>query len=119
MFGFESSADFENNQAHCWIDIDERHLNSFGIVHGAVHTAILDVALALAVSVNVGRTDQHLTNTVSLNTNYVGAARAGRITATGRFTGGGRSILFAEGEVRDETGTIVSTATGIFKRVKK
>ena len=39
------------------------------------------------------------------------------LTATGRLVGGGYAVKFVEGELVDSTGTVIATATGVFKRV--
>ena len=55
--------------------------------------------------------------TISLNTDFVGAGRHGGVTATGRVVGGGRSLLFVAAELVHDDGTLIATATGVFKRV--
>ena len=55
--------------------------------------------------------------TVSMNTQFVGSGRPGRMVATGTVTGGGRSILFIDAELRHADGTLVAKSTGVFKRV--
>jgi acyl-coenzyme A thioesterase PaaI-like protein len=41
------------------------------------------------------------------------------VTATAQPTGGGRSISYVNGELRDEEGQLLATAAGIFKRIRK
>lgn len=39
----------------------------------------------------------------------------GRLTATGRATGGGRSVCFCEAEIADANGHLVARAMGTFR----
>ena len=42
-----------------------------------------------------------------------------RLSAEGKVIGGGRSILFCEAEVRDESGKLLARGMGTFKPVGK
>jgi acyl-coenzyme A thioesterase PaaI-like protein len=53
--------------------------------------------------------------TLSMTVNYIGQVQGKRLIATGRRTGGGRKIYFAEAEVTDETGARLATANGVFR----
>jgi acyl-coenzyme A thioesterase PaaI-like protein len=53
--------------------------------------------------------------TLSLTTNFIASVKAGRLYTEGRRTGGGKSVFFAEGEVRDAEDRLIATATGTFK----
>ena len=44
---------------------------------------------------------------------------SGRVTATGKVTGGGRNLMFLEGELHDEDGRLLATATGVYKKVRE
>ena len=50
---------------------------------------------------------------------YVAAVRQGRVTATGRATGGGRTLAYVTGELHSDDGTLIATAAGVFKRTTK
>jgi uncharacterized protein (TIGR00369 family) len=116
-------------QAHLGFTIDEwsegrcrltqpmvDHLgNRYGIPHGGVHATLLDTAMGYAVCYTGDPDDKQLVMTLSLNVQYLSVARGTTLIATGRKTGGGRSVAFAEGEVTDEQGTVIATATAVFK----
>ena len=55
--------------------------------------------------------------TISMNTHYLAPAFKGRVTATGKISGGGRSILFIDAEFLDKDGRKIATSSGVFKRV--
>jgi acyl-coenzyme A thioesterase PaaI-like protein len=57
--------------------------------------------------------------TLSLTVNFVGAVSEGRLTIDARRTGGGKTIFFAEGNVRDAAGNLIATATGSFRYITR
>ncbi|WP_299565843.1 PaaI family thioesterase [uncultured Sulfitobacter sp.] len=101
----------------CHLDVNETHLNRHGALHGGIAVTLLDNASGTTGSLTVDRTGKAPFLTVSMNTQFVGSGRPGRMTATGTVTGGGRSLLFIAAELRHADGTLVATSTGVFKRV--
>ena len=90
--------------------------NRQGIPHGGVHATLLDTAMGFAGCYpGDGRTRQ-LALTLSLTVNYIAQARGTRLIATSTVTGGGRTTFFAESRLTDDTGTLIATATGTFRR---
>ena len=86
--------------------------NSWGSVHGGVLMTMLDVALASA-----GRSLDENCNgalTVEMKVNFIAAA-TGPVLGEGRAQRAGRSLIFSEGELRGEDGTLLAKATGTFK----
>jgi len=101
----------------CYLDVTEDHLNRHGALHGGIAVTLLDNASGTTGSLTLDPTGKAPFLTVSMNTQFIGAGRKGRMTATGSVTGGGRSLLFITAELRHEDGTLVATSTGVFKRV--
>lgn len=94
----------------------EDHLgNRYGIPHGGAIASLLDTALGYAVCYTGDPNDKQLVMTLALNVQFLSVARGQTLITEGRKTGGGKSVAFAEGEVRDEHGTIIATATANFK----
>ena len=86
--------------------------NSWGSLHGGVLMTMLDVALASA-----GRALDDGCNgalTVEMKVNFIAAA-TGPVLGEGRAQRAGRSLIFSEGELRTEDGTLLAKATGTFK----
>jgi len=90
------------------------HLNSWQGVHGGVLMTMLDVALSSASrsldAACIGAT------TVELKVNFLGRAM-GSIFGEGRAQRTGRSLIFSEGELKDEAGLLLAKASGTFKLV--
>jgi acyl-coenzyme A thioesterase 13 len=101
----------------CYLDVTQDHLNRHGALHGGIAVTLLDNASGTTGSLTVDATGKAPFLTVSMNTQFVGSGRPGRMTASGTVTGGGRSLLFIAAELHHEDGTLVATSTGVFKRV--
>lgn len=105
------------SEGRCWLDIGPQHTNRHGVLHGGIATAVLDNACGTTGSLSVDRSGRAPFLTISLTVQFVAPARSGRVTATGRIVGGGRSILYINADLVDEAGILIATATGVYKRV--
>ncbi|MEM1040531.1 MAG: PaaI family thioesterase [Pseudomonadota bacterium] len=105
------------NRCEAHLKLDHRHKNRRNHLHGGVHAALLDSALGYAASRAYDDQASQLVVTLSLNVNYLAATNSDTIKATGRTRRSGRSVCFCEGEVTDESGVVLATATGVFKKV--
>lgn len=99
------------------LDIEPKHLNSQGIGHGGVLLSLLDSACGACGSTRPPPAPRCMSVTISLSANFVHPMRGTMLRAQGRLTGGGRRIYFADGTIHDETGRLIATANGAFKRV--
>jgi len=97
------------------MDLAQHVMNRQGIPHGGIHATLLDTAMGYAgcFTGDPGRKQNAMT--LSMTVNYVGQPKGRRLIAEGRRVGGGRSTYFAEAELRDETGAVLSRATGVFR----
>lgn len=109
---------YDDGVARFELAVLERHMNRLGIPHGGVYATMLDSALGASGCWDGGPETFRPSVTLNLNVSYVGQPRGNRLIADGRRVGGGRSIYFSEGEIRDEHGTLIATATGTFKVVR-
>ena len=91
------------------IDVQNKHLQPFGAVHGGVFASIIDAAAFWAVysevDENVGMT------TVDLKVNYLAPARGGRLIAKGRRIKLGKTLGLGEAQVLNEENTILAHGT--------
>ncbi|WP_172297026.1 PaaI family thioesterase [Pseudoruegeria sp. HB172150] len=90
-------------------------MNRYGIPHGGIYAVLLDTAMGHAGAYTGDPDRKQLTMTLSMTTNFVSRPKGTRLIAEGRRTSGGRSTYFAEAEVRDETGELCATGTGVFR----
>ena len=89
----------------------EAHLtNSIGTVHGGVIMSLLDVALCTAA--RTLHPDSLGVITIDLSTSFIGGGSGARLLAEARVLKNGRSMIFVEGEAKNEDGSLVAKAIG-------
>lgn len=87
----------------------ERFLNPFGVVQGGFLAAMLDDTLGPALVATLGRGQS--APTTDLHVQFLRPARPGRLLGRGRVVRKGRGVAFLAGELVDQEGTVVATAT--------
>ena len=97
--------------------IQPEHMNRTGRLHGGVVATLLDTTMGYSGVHPDGSSGARSCVTLSLTVNFVGAVSEGRLTIEARRTGGGKTIFFAEGNVRDAAGNLIATATGSFRYI--
>ena len=113
MLGFNADLGFRltewaDGYAKLELDLTEKHLNRSGILHGGV------VATIIGVWVPEGA-EKKRALTLSLTTSFMGTTKEGRIYATAKRRGGGRSVFFASCEVYSPDGTLIAMGEGTYK----
>ncbi|SDZ25064.1 uncharacterized domain 1-containing protein [Jannaschia faecimaris] len=104
--------------ARCHMAITADHTNRHGVLHGGITTSILDNAMGATASLTADETGKSPFLTISMTVNFLSPGFPGQtIVATGRKTGGGRSTVFIDGVLEAEDGTLIATATGVFRKV--
>ena len=100
------------------LTVQAKHLNRNGTLQGGIHAMLLDAAAGFAASRHLAGQEPEVVPvvTLSLTTHFLAPANLGDVIATGRVTGGGRKVVYAEADMRDAEGTLLSQGTGIFKR---
>ena len=92
------------------------HFNSWNGIHGGVVMTLLDIALSSA-SRALDPACSGAT-TVEMKTNFLSIAR-GAVVGEGRAQRAGRSLIYAEGELRDAAGSVLAKANGTFKLIHR
>ena len=87
----------------------ELHLtNSIGTVHGGVIMSLLDVALCTAA--RTLHPDSLGVITIDMSTSFIGGGSGARLLAEARVLKNGRTMIFVEGEAKNEDGSLVAKA---------
>jgi len=95
----------------------EPHMsNSFGTAHGGVIMTLLDVALCTAA--RTLHPDSAGVMTIDMSTSFIGGGSGPRLLAEARVLKNGRSIIFVEGEAKNEDGSLVAKAIGTVRARK-
>ncbi|HEY8546298.1 MAG TPA: PaaI family thioesterase [Acidimicrobiales bacterium] len=87
----------------------EAFLNPIGVVQGGFLAAMLDDTLGPALVATLG--DGEFAPTTDLHVQFLRPAQPGRLVGRGRIVRRGRDIAFLAGELLDDSGRIVATAT--------
>jgi uncharacterized protein (TIGR00369 family) len=91
------------------LDLDERHMQPFGIVHGGVLATLVDTATFWAGYLRLAQ-GTGLVN-VDLKLNYLKAVSAGALRVEGTCLRAGRQVSVAEARVFDAAGELVAHGT--------
>ena len=107
---------FEPDAAEIHLALREELTNSWGVAHGGVTMTLLDVAMAHAARspAKAGGEPQPGVVTLEMKTSFLRPGQ-GRLVATARRLHRSATLAFCDGEVRDEQGRLVGTASGTFK----
>jgi uncharacterized protein (TIGR00369 family) len=98
------------------LDVEPKHLNPMGIVHGGVLSSLLDSAMGVAV---MHAHPNHHAVTTNLNLHFVASFQEGTLTATAHIIHASRSTVTVEARVEDAQGKLGTTATGSFRLLPK
>jgi uncharacterized protein (TIGR00369 family) len=94
------------------------HLNLGGAVHGGFLAAFADIGCTGgAAAAAAGGLAANYGVTISLTTNFVAAAAAGRARCEAACVGGGRRTKTVEARIYDVTGALVAFATAAVRLV--
>lgn len=91
------------------LDVDERHHNPMGSVHGGILGDLADAAMGYAVISTLGA-DETFT-TLEMKVNFLRPAFQGRLRCHARVESRGKTIAYAVADVLNEEGKLVAKAT--------
>lgn len=100
------------------LDIKPAFRNSWSAAHGGVIMTLLDSAMSLAARLHLRGAPGGVL-TIEMNTKFIKPGLGERLIAEGKVIGGGRTTLFCEAEVHDETGALVAKGMGTLKPLRK
>lgn len=91
------------------IEVQEKHFQPFGVVHGGVFSSLVDATAFWAVYPQI---DEHLgLTTVEIKLNYLEPATGGRMSAHGKSLRVGKTLCLGEASVLDERGRLLAHGT--------
>ena len=108
LIGF-TLTEVEPGRAVIVFDVDGRHANPMGTLHGGVLCDIADAAMGMAYAATLDE-DETFT-TLELKINFLKPVRTGRLVATGRIVQGGRTVGLVECDVLDDKERLVARAS--------
>ncbi len=112
LFGME--VDYPDDTCRITFDLKDFMFNPQGGLHGGVTAFVLDISMGHLLRAKAGPG-----TTVEIKIQYLKAARAGRLTATGRFLRQGRNLSYLQSELVDDKGEMIAFATSTWMAVKE
>lgn len=97
------------------LEMKPHHLNRLGIAHGGIILTLLDVVCGMAGMYQPPGSPRRPCVTVSLTTNFIAATKTTTIHGSGKLTSERKSLFYASGELSDDDGMLLATATGVYK----
>jgi uncharacterized protein (TIGR00369 family) len=98
------------------LSIEEKHLNTWGTVHGGALLTMADAAMAIAA--RAGDPDDRSVVTIELKNMFM-LTPTGKIRVVGNIIQRSVTMAFCEAKVYDENNKVCCMATGTFKYFKK
>jgi uncharacterized protein (TIGR00369 family) len=82
------------------MDVDERHANPLGTLHGGIYCDLADLAMGLAYAATLQEGESF--TTIELKINFLRPVQKARLIAEARVLQAGRTVALVECDVRDE-----------------
>ena len=98
------------------MEVDERHHNPMGTLHGGVYCDLADAAMGYAYTATLGEGETF--TTVELKINFLRAVGQGRLTAEARVVKAGSALGFVECDVNDQ-GRLVARAASTCMKLRE
>ena len=90
--------------------VDSKHGNTSNILHGGITATLMDTVIGASL-----RTLKYKMVTLELTTLYhKPVTLPNKLTATGEFVTGGKTILHGKAELKDQNGQLVASAKAIY-----
>jgi uncharacterized protein (TIGR00369 family) len=88
------------------MEVDERHHNPMGTLHGGIYCDLADAAMGYAYAATLGEGETF--TTIELKINFLRAVKKATLTAEARVVKAGSSVGYVECDVKDQTGKLVA-----------
>lgn len=106
---------FEYPEAQCVVSFEAKDFmfNPQGSLHGGIIAMVMDISMG-----HLLKRAQGPGATLEMKTQYIKAAREGKLRCCGEFIRQGRSVSFLKSTMTDEDGAIVALATATWLPLK-
>ena len=99
------------------MEIDERHHNPMGTLHGGIYCDLADAAMGFAYAATLAEGETF--TTIELKINFLGAVRKATLTAEARVVKAGSTLGYVECEVKDQDGRLAAKAASTCMKLRK
>lgn len=104
----------QDGYAEIRLAIRPEHCNTVGNVHGGVLVTLMDMACGLS-GLGARPSPARSATTLTLNASFIAPALGPVLTATGRRTGGGKSVFFVSTDIVNSSGDVVASGQGVYR----
>ena len=101
-----------DGRSRCALDIDRRHYNPNGVLHGGVTFTLTDVGMGSAVFSTLARGER--TTAMEVQVRFLRTVTGGSLTAESEIVSRRDRITTTKCEIRDGERRLVAIATGTF-----
>jgi uncharacterized protein (TIGR00369 family) len=98
------------------MQVNERHHNPMGTLHGGVYCDLADLAMGNAYASTL--TEGETFTTIELKINFLRAVRNASLTAEARVVKAGSAVGYVECDVKDTNGKLVARASSTCMKLK-
>ncbi len=112
-----TNAGATDGRATYYLDVAPEILNPHGVLHGGAVYVMVDYSMGNATMSTLPPGE--ICATIEIKISYLASVRSGRLTCATQIIKRGRSVVFLESHVTDDTGKLVAAATGSFAVVRR
>ena len=116
LLGFVLKA-IEPGRAVFEMEVDERHHNPMGTLHGGIYCDLADAAMGYAYAATLGEGETF--TTVELKINFFRSVRHGKLIAEAKIIKAGSTLGYVECDVKDQNGKLVAKAASTCMKLRK
>ncbi|MBV9124654.1 MAG: PaaI family thioesterase [Planctomycetes bacterium] len=116
LLGFVIKA-IEPGHAIFEMEIDERHHNPMGTLHGGIYCDLADAAMGYAYAATLGEGESF--TTVELKIHFLRAVRQTTLTAEATVVKAGSTLGYVECDVKDQSGQLVARAASTCMKLRQ
>lgn len=109
LLGFDTPTRMAQGEAVIPMQVDGRHANPMGTVHGGVLCDLADAAMGMALATTLAEGESF--TTLELKINFLKPVWEARLEARGRIVKKGRSTALLEADLTDAGGSLVARAS--------
>jgi uncharacterized protein (TIGR00369 family) len=95
------------DEGTCALEVGEKHHQGYGIVHGGVHSGVIETLASIGAALVAMPRGQRVVG-LENNTSFIRAVRSGRLHANARPVTRGRTSQVWEAWIRDEKEQVVA-----------
>ena len=99
------------------MEVDERHHNPMGTLHGGVYCDLADAAMGYAYAATLAEGESF--TTIELKINFLRAVRTAILTAEAKVVKAGASLGYVECEIKDQEDRLVAKAASTCMKLKR